>query len=230
MIQIKCENVSLGYEGKSVVENLNFQVEKGDYICVIGENGTGKSTLMKSILGLLPHLSGNIEKSDSLIAGKIGYLPQQNAIQRDFPASVFEIVLSGCLSKMGYRPFYSKKEKEIALKNLEKLNITNLKKKCYRELSGGQQQRVLLARALCATSDILLLDEPTNGLDPKASSELYSIIKDLNNEGITIFMISHDVDEAVNYASKILHLGKKAYFGSKDDYVEKNKLLVKKVR
>lgn len=219
MAQISCENLTLGYDGKAIVTDLSFYVEKGDYLCIIGENGSGKSTLMKALLKLHPQISGKIILGDGLEDNEIGYLPQQTETQRDFPASVWEIVLSGCLNKMGIRPFYTKTEKALAVKNMEKLNISHLSKKCYRELSGGQQQRVLLARALCATQKILLLDEPVSALDPVATADMYSLIKSLNDDGVTIIMISHDIDASVKYATKILKLGSDVWFGTKDDYV-----------
>ena len=215
--QITCKNVALGYEDGIVTEGLNFTVSKGDYLCILGENGSGKSTLIKALLGLRPQLSGDIIWGSS--SKKIGYLPQQTPVQRDFPASVREIVQSGCLSKTGFRPFYSKEEKERAMRCMKRLNIEGLAGRCYRELSGGQQQRVLLARALCATEEMLLLDEPVTGLDPRAQADLYELIAKLNKESITIIMVSHDV-AALSYASHILHIAKKQlFFGKKDDYL-----------
>ncbi|MCR4579178.1 MAG: ABC transporter ATP-binding protein [Treponema sp.] len=219
MAQLICENLTLGYNSKVVVENLSFSVNAGDYLCIVGENGSGKSTLMKTILHLLKPLSGTIKTGDGLLNDEIGYLPQQTDVQRDFPASVREIVLSGCQSRCGRRPFYIKAEKQLAYDNMEKLGILPLAKRCYRELSGGQQQRVLLARALCATQKMLLLDEPVTGLDPEATEEMYELIKKLNNDGITIIMISHDIDTALQYASHILHIGQKIFYGEAKDYV-----------
>lgn len=170
----ECENVTLGYENKIVTSNLSFTIDKGDYVCIVGENGTGKSTLVKTILGLIKPLEGKM----NLKEGKIGYLPQQTMIQKDFPASVWEVVLSGNLNNKRKIPFYTKADRQEAMKNMEKLGITNLKKTCYGELSGGQQQRVLLARALCAMSNVLILDEPVTGLDPTATKEMYELIKE----------------------------------------------------
>ncbi|MGI5898517.1 MAG: metal ABC transporter ATP-binding protein [Christensenellales bacterium] len=222
MALIEIKNISLGYEGKKVVEDLSCTVSSGDYLCIVGENGSGKSTLMKTMLGLIPPIAGKIVFSDGLRQREIGYLPQQTQVQRDFPASVMEIVLSGFLGKSGMRPFYSREEKSLALENLERLGISGLSKRCYRELSGGQQQRVLLARALCATGKVLLLDEPAAGLDPKATIDMYQTIMDLNqNDGITIIMISHDVSAALEYASHILHIGNRPlFFGKKQEYLE----------
>ena len=219
MAQITARNVTLGYEGREVLKDLSFSVHGGDYLCIIGENGSGKSTLMKTILGLQPPMNGSIEMGDGLSATEIGYLPQQTLVQRDFPASVKEIVLSGCQSRMGLRPFYNKEEKQLAQSNMERMGITQFAHRCYRELSGGQQQRVLLARALCATRKCLLLDEPVSGLDPKVSSEMYQLIRDLNKDGITIIMISHDIHAALEYASHILHIGDTLFFGTKEEYL-----------
>ena len=219
-MQIICRNVSLGYEGHIVSEGIDFTVSQGDYLCIVGENGAGKSTLMKAILGLHPPLSGKIEFSDGLKQNEIGYLPHQNHFQRDFPASVQEVVISGCLNRCGLRPFYRHAEHESARTNMEKLGVWPLKERCYRELSGGQQQRVLLARALCATRKLLLLDEPVSGLDPSATAEMYAIIRRLNKEeGITVLMISHDIFAATREADHILHLAHRPlFFGSTEDY------------
>ena len=219
MAQLTCENLTLGYSSKIVLENLSFSVSKGDYLCIVGENGSGKSTLMKTILHLIKPLSGTIRTGDGLLNDEIGYLPQQTEVQRDFPASVREIVLSGCQSRCGRRPFYIKAEKQLARDTMEKLGILPLAKRCYRELSGGQQQRVLLARALCATQKMLLLDEPVTGLDPAATEEMYGLIKKLNDDGITIIMISHDVNSALKYATHILDIGREIFFGEAKDYV-----------
>ena len=220
MSLISCDNLSLGYDGKEILHGLSFMVDQGEYLCIVGENGSGKSTLMRTILGLQSPLSGAVHTGDGLRPNEIGYLPQHTVVQKDFPASVWEIVLSGCQSKCGLRPFYRKEDKVMAQKMLEKLGLTALKKRCYRELSGGQQQRVLLARALCATRSLLLLDEPVSGLDPMVTAELYQIIQGLNREdGITIIMISHDIAAAIKYASHILHIGPTIYYGTKEDYV-----------
>lgn len=230
MAQFLCKDLSLGYDGNPILEHLDFSVSQGDYLCIIGENGAGKSTLMRTILGLQAPLKGTIEMGDGLKKNEIGYLPQQTIVQKDFPASVREIVRSGCQGQCGLRPFYSKKEKELAENNIQKMGIGHLAERCYRELSGGQQQRVLLARALCATRKLLLLDEPVSGLDPKVTLEMYELIRKLNQEeGITIIMISHDLDAALRYASHILHIGKHTFFGNKDDYLrsESGKYFVK---
>lgn len=221
MAQITCKNLTLGYENRTIQENLNFSINAGDYLCIVGENGSGKSTLMKTLLHLQPPISGTIELGDGLHKNEIGYLPQQTLVQRDFPASVKEIVLSGCQGRCGWRPFYNKEDKEIARKAMEKMMIQDLQDRCYRELSGGQQQRVLLARALCAAKKILLLDEPVSGLDPKVTAEMYQLIEDLNKKDeITIIMISHDIEAAVRYATHILHIGEHCFFGTKKQYLE----------
>lgn len=220
MALLTVKNLKLGYEGKTVAEGLNFTVNSGDYLCIVGVNGSGKTTLMKTILHLNPPLSGKIETGEGLKPSEIGYLPQQTEIQRDFPASVWEIVLSGNLGHSGFRPFYTKKEKAAAKSNIEKMGITGLTKRCYRELSGGQQQRVLLARALCATSKMLLLDEPVSGLDPTVTAEMYDLIYGLNKEGITVIMISHDIKAALKYATHILQIGKDNFFGTKEEYLK----------
>ena len=221
----ECKDVTLGYENKVVAKNFNFKIDQGDYLCVVGENGTGKSTLIKTLLGLIKPLNGEVIAN---VQGKnhkgVGYLPQQTQAQKDFPASVWEVVLSGVLNNDHRCPFYNKKDKAEAEKNMEKLNILDLKKRCYRELSGGQQQRVLLARALCATDSVLILDEPVTGLDPAASMELYETIKDLNKkENVTIIMVSHDIKNALNYATHILHLEQeKDFFGTVEEYKKSN--------
>ena len=221
----ECKDVTLGYENKVVAKNLNFKIDQGDYLCVVGENGTGKSTLIKTLLGLIKPLNGEVIAN---VQGKnhkgVGYLPQQTQAQKDFPASVWEVVLSGVLNNDHRCPFYNKKDKAEAEKNMEKLNILDLKKRCYRELSGGQQQRVLLARALCATDSVLILDEPVTGLDPAASMELYETIKDLNKkENVTIIMVSHDIKNALNYATHILHLEQENdFFGTGEEYKKSN--------
>lgn len=216
---LSCRDVSLGYEGHTVWEHLTFSVHSEEYLCIVGENGSGKSTLLKSLLGLLPPLKGVIRRSDT--AGAVGYLPQQTQAQRDFPATVSEVVLSGFLSARGRRFFYSAAEKSQALMHMGKLGILELKDRCYRELSGGQQQRVLLARALCAARRLLILDEPVTGLDPAAAQELYRTLEYLNKqEGIAIVAVTHDIRSALRYADHILHAGHGTYFfGTAADYL-----------
>ena len=219
MAYLTVKNLSVGYENRVVAENIDFIVNKGDYLCIVGENGSGKSTLMKTLLGLKSPTSGEIVFGDGLKRNEIGYLPQQTAVQRDFPASVYEVVLSGCVGKNGWRPFYSGADIALVKENIEKMGITELANRCYRELSGGQQQRVLLARALCATKKILLLDEPVAGLDPRVTVEMYHTIAQLNTDGVTIIMISHDI-AAVKYSSHVLHIGHRPlFFGTREDYI-----------
>jgi zinc transport system ATP-binding protein len=222
MPQLVCESLTLGYDGKEVISDLSFSVNAGDYLCIIGENGSGKSTLMKTILKLKSPMSGKVTSGDGLRPNEIGYLPQQTVVQKDFPASVKEVVLSGCLNSCGLRPFYNSKEKRLANENMKKLRVHDLRNRCYRELSGGQQQRTLLARALCATSKILLLDEPVSGLDPTATAEMYELISQLNKSGTTVIMISHDPIATTKHASHILHIGNKRtlFFGTTSDYLK----------
>ena len=219
MALISCRDASFAYDGKTVVDGLDFDVNRGDYLCVVGENGSGKTTLMKGLLGLARPKTGAITMGDGLKPTQIGYLPQQTPAQKDFPANVYEVVLSGRLGSRGLRPFYSRLDRQIALANMEKLGISAIAKKSFRELSGGQQQRTLLGRALCATEKALLLDEPVAGLDPLVTSELYKTILALSREGITVIMISHDIHAAVEYASHILHLqNRQVFFGRTDAY------------
>lgn len=210
---IVCEHVDFGYENLDAVIDLNLTIEPGDYLCVVGENGSGKSTLIKGLLGLLTPTAGRLEVSEELRRGGIGYLPQQTEAQKDFPATVWEVVLSGTLNRRGKSPFYSPAERKLAQENLKRLNIEDLKNRCYRELSGGQQQRVLIARALCATERMLILDEPITGLDPSAIQEFYGLIRRLNRqEGITIVMVSHDIHNVITQANKVLHLRQRVLF------------------
>ncbi len=221
MALITSKNLSLAYEGVTVISNLTFMVEKKDYLCIIGDNGTGKTTLIRSILGLKHPGSGEVYFSNDLPRNAIGYLAQQTQVQKDFPASVWEVVLSGCLNQKGFSPFYKNEDKQNAMRVLKMLEILELKHKCYRELSGGQQQRVLLARAILAGKDVLVLDEPTTGLDPKMTTEFFSLVQRLNQEeGIAVVMVTHDTHCAVKYAKHILHLKEDGYFfGKTDDYV-----------
>lgn len=220
MALIKCENVSIGYEGQTVVRDLNFQINTGDYLCIVGENGSGKSTLVKSLLGLKGVESGRIVFGDGLKQNEIGYLPQQTDVQKDFPASVYEVVLSGRLNSRGLKPFYTSSDRQQAYEKMEILGIRDLAKQCFRDLSGGQRQRVLLARALCATKKLLLLDEPVTGLDPLVTAEFYQLIRQINRDsGIAVVMVSHDIESAVEDASHILHLQEKVlFFGTAEDY------------
>lgn len=221
MALIEAKNVCLGYDGVDVVTGLDFNVNKGDYLCVVGENGSGKSTLIKALLGLKKCSSGHLHFLEGLKQDQIGYLPQQTVAQKDFPASVYEVVLSGTLGKKRLFSFYSKNDRRCALDNMAILGISDLKNKCYRHLSGGQQQRVLLARALCATESLLLLDEPVTGLDPAATEEMYELLQHLNRDhGITVIMVSHDIRASLKYSTHMLHLmGKQLFFGKTSDYL-----------
>ncbi len=216
---LKTENLSVSIGSSLILDNVSFQVEKGEYICIVGENGSGKSTLIKTLLGLIPADGGNIEFAKDV--GRIGYLPQQVAVKRDFPASIYEVVLSGCLNDLKHRFFYTKNHKEKVDSILKRLDIYNIKDKRFSDLSGGQRQRVLLARAICASENLILLDEPVTGLDPIVTDELYRLIGELNKEqNYTVLMVSHDIASASKYATKVLHLGKTVrFFGTREDYL-----------
>jgi zinc transport system ATP-binding protein len=218
---IKCSNISVSYDDVDVLKNISFSVCNNDYLCIVGANGSGKSTLIKCLLGIKKADSGDIIMNDGLKPTDIGYLPQQTVMQKGFPATVEEVVISGCLNSRGYRPFYSKKEKNMAHQNMERLGIADLKKRCYRDLSGGQQQRVLLARALCSAQKLILLDEPVTGLDPIAITEMYSLIKELNQkDGISIIMVSHDIQNLLQHTKHVLHLTDDgAFYGTVDEYL-----------
>ena len=220
MALIKCENVSIGYEGQTVVKDLDFQIAPGDYLCIVGENGSGKSTLVRSLLGLKNVEKGQIIYGDGLKQTEIGYLPQQTDVQKDFPASVYEVVRSGRLNSRGFHPFYTAVDRKAAVEKMDLLGIRDLARQCFRDLSGGQKQRVLLARALCATKSLLLLDEPVTGLDPIVTGEFYQLIRRINREsGIAVVMVSHDIESAVKDASHILHLQETAlFFGTTEKY------------
>lgn len=219
---IVCRGASLGYEGRPVLAGLDLTVSAGDYLCVVGDNGSGKSTLMKGLLGLLSPMAGTIERAAELKSGAVGYLPQQTQAQKDFPATVYEVVLSGFLNRRGMGFFYSAHQKSAALKALGKLGVLELKDRCYRDLSGGQQQRVLLARALCAAGRLLILDEPVTGLDPAAAQDLYKTLRYLNEkEGMAVVMVTHDLRPALENARTVLHIDKKSWFyGAVEDYLQ----------
>ena len=218
--QLRCVRLTLGYDGEEILRGLDFAVSRGDYLYIVGENGSGKTTLMKAVLGLLKPISGSIVFGDGIDHRSIGYLPQKTVVQQDFPATVWEIVLSGFEGRRGIRLFYRREEKNEAAGFLRKMNIAALKDRCFRELSGGQQQKVLLARALCATGKILLLDEPVAGLDPEAQEDMYRVISGLHEDGVTVIMISHDIHAAVKYATHILHIGEECFFGTRTEYLE----------
>ena len=220
MAQMTCQNLSVGYDNRAILKNLNFSINRGEYLCIVGENGAGKSTLMKTLLHLLPPVSGKILLGDGLTENEIGYLPQQTSSQKDFPATVWEVILSGCLSTRKGRFFYSKEDKEKARRQMRHLELENLASRSFGELSGGQQQRVLIARALCATESLLILDEPVTGLDPAVTRELYEILEKLNKkEHTAIVMVTHDIAGALPYADKVLHIGPQGYFfGTRREY------------
>ena len=220
MSQLKCEKVSLGYEGKAVVSGIDFSLHGGEYLVIVGENGAGKSTLLKGLLHLKKPMEGKILYGNGLKGNEIGYLPQQSMAQKDFPASVKEVVMSGRLNHMGSRPFYNKADKKRAYEAMILMGISNLMHESYQNLSGGQQQRVLLARALCATRKMILLDEPVAGLDPKATGEMYEMIAKINRQmGITIIMVSHDIRAALSYATHVLHVDhEQTFFGKLSEY------------
>ena len=219
MILIDCQNLSLGYDGQTIVHHLNFSVEAGDFLLIAGENGSGKSTLLKGLLRLISPMEGTIRFGSDYTQSQCGYLSQQAAAKQDFPAGVLEIVLSGNLGKKSFLPFYSQAERRTAEEKMRLLEITELKESCFRELSGGQQRRVLLARSLCAAEKVLVLDEPFAGLDPLISAELNRLLEKINKEtGMTIIMVSHEI-EAAKCATKVLHLRKQQlFFGSLEEY------------
>mgnify|MGYP002571739424 FL=1 len=221
MSAISVCDVTLSYDNLTVAERVSFDIEFGDYVCIVGENGTGKSTLLKALVGIHQPKHGHILYDCDIKNGDIGYLPQQTVVRNDFPASVEEIVRSGCLGLLGKRPFLSSEEKMIADKNMSLLGISGLRKKSFRELSGGQRQRVLLAKALCCARKILVLDEPVTGLDPLVTADMYSILRTINDEGVTVVMVSHEIDDAVKQASKILHLKHGVeFYGNVSDYLK----------
>lgn len=220
MVLINCENLVLGYDGKIIFKDLSFKVNTGDFLCIIGENGVGKTTLMKCILGISKAMDGTIEFGEGLKQNEIGYIPQQSSAQREFPVTVQEVVLSGCLNNHGILAFYQAKDKKKVEENLERLNIKHLRKKSYGQLSGGQQQRVLLARALCSTKKLLFLDEPVAGLDPQATKDFYKLLKLLNSEGIAIVMITHDLQGLKENAKQVLYLNhEKKFYGNIKEYL-----------
>lgn len=216
---VEVKDLTLSYEGSNVIENLSFNILSGDYLCVIGENGSGKSTLMHAILGLKKQTDGKIIFK-SLKRTQIGVLPQQNPTQNDFPALVSEVVMSGCVNRSSRGPFLASGSKKLVFENLERLGITSLANRPFRDLSGGQKQRVLLARALCSAEKMLVLDEPVSGLDPKATADIYSLIADLNRKnGMTVLMVTHDIRAALCYSTKILRINKgSVFFGTTEEF------------
>jgi len=220
---INAKDISLAYNGHKITDVPDFHISEGDFLCVIGENGAGKTTLMKALLHLNELFTGTIERCNGLKLNDVGYLPQQTSIQKDFPASVKEVVISGCLGHKGFSPFYNRSDKALAQASMEKTGISHLAKKSYRNLSGGQQQRVLLARALCATRKILFMDEPVTGLDPEAAQSMYDTAKSLSESGIAVVMITHDMSPVENMATHVLQIGKDPFYGTREAYVEHEK-------
>ena len=219
MALIRLNNATVSYEGDLAAENVSFSVEKGDYLVILGENGSGKSTVMKAMLGLVKLKSGEVIHSDGLKKNGVGYLPQQTRIQRDFPATVEEVVQSGVVNRLGRRLFPGREEKQRARQQMERLEIWEMRKRPYRALSGGQQQRVLLARALCATDSLLLLDEPVTGLDPETTAEMYEIIRNINRQGVAIVTVSHDVGQALRDAKHVLVMERTVrFYGETEAY------------
>lgn len=219
---LSCEHITMQYDGRNVVNDISFFLDPGDYLCIVGENGSGKSTLMRGLLGLKPLAGGNVIFGDGLRRQEIGYLPQQTAVQREFPTSVEEVVRSGLLNRCGMLPFYNAAARKRVDGIMERLELTELRRRSFRALSGGQQQRVLLARALCATGKLLLLDEPVSALDPVATADFYALIRKLNREDhIAVIMISHDIQAAVKQANRILHLDSTLrFFGTTAEYLQ----------
>ena len=216
---LRVDDVTLAYEGREVISSLSFEIPRGAYVSVIGENGTGKSTLLGAILGLKRVRSGKIELCD-LKRREIGFLAQQNEESESFPATVYEVVLTGCLSRSSCGPFITKRARDIAFANMEKVGITSLSGRSCDALSGGQRQRVMLARALCSASKLLVLDEAVTGVDSKTVADIYSLVESLNAGGMTVLSVTHDISAAVRYSSHILRLSSDGYFfGTVNDYL-----------
>lgn len=232
MALIEFKDLCIGYEHKVIIQNINLQIDNGEYVCVFGDNGVGKTTFLKTILGLIPPLSGHITKDESLNRKEVGYLPQRIQIKPEFPASCLEVVLSGCVNRLGFWPFYRRQHKEIANEKMRLLGINKLALKPFRELSGGQQQRVLLARALCATDKLLILDEPFTGLDQNTTISLYEVLDKINKElGVTIIVVSHFMEEILSHASKVVYLAKdNVFYGTPEEYDQKFNLNILKLK
>ena len=217
---IICEGLAVGYSGKPLCNGFDLEINNGDYICIVGENGAGKSTLIKTLVGLIPAINGKVLLRGDIVKGDIGYLPQQREMQKDFPASVWEVVLSGCLDRLGFKPFYGHKERKLAADAIRELNLEDIKNESFRELSGGQRQRVLLARAIAGSKKVLVLDEPITGLDPVAAAHLYQLLNRLNQNGTTIITISHDISKALSAANKLLIMSDKPHLASEAERKE----------
>ena len=217
---IICEGLAVGYSGKPLCDEFDLEINNGDYICIIGENGAGKSTLIKTLVGLIPAINGKVLLRGNVDESDIGYLPQQREMQKDFPASVWEVVLSGCLDRLGFKPFYGHKERKLAADAIRELDLEDIKNESFRELSGGQRQRVLLARAIAGSKKVLVLDEPITGLDPVAAANLYRLLNKLNQNGTTIITISHDISKALSAANKLLIMNDKPHLASEAERKE----------
>ena len=217
---IICEGLAVGYSGKPLCNGFDLEINNGDYICIVGENGAGKSTLIKTLVGLIPAISGKVLLRGDIDKSDIGYLPQQREMQKDFPASVWEVVLSGCLDRLGFKPFYGHKERKLASAAIRELDLEDIKNESFRELSGGQRQRVLLARAIAGSKKVLVLDEPITGLDPVAAAHLYQLLNRVNQNGTTIITISHDISKALSAANKLLIMSDKPHLASEAERKE----------
>ena len=217
---IICEGLAVGYSGKPLCNGFDLEINNGDYICIVGENGAGKSTLIKTLVGLIPAINGKVLLRGDIDKSDIGYLPQQREMQKDFPASVWEVVLSGCLDRLGFKPFYGHKERKLAADAIRELDLEDIKNESFRELSGGQRQRVLLARAIAGSKKVLVLDEPITGLDPVAAAHLYQLLNRLNQNGTTIITISHDISKALSAANKLLIMNDKPHLASEAERKE----------
>ena len=217
---IICEGLAVGYSGKPLCNGFDLEINNGDYICIVGENGAGKSTLIKTLVGLIPAINGKVLLRGNVDKSDIGYLPQQREMQKDFPASVWEVVLSGCLDRLGFKPFYGHKERKLAADAIRELDLEDIKNESFRELSGGQRQRVLLARAIAGSKKVLVLDEPITGLDPVAAAHLYQLLNRLNQNGTTIITISHDISKALSAANTLLIMSDKPHLASEAERKE----------
>ncbi len=218
---LSASHVSINYGAVVAVDDATFGVNEGDYFCIAGSNGSGKSTLLKGIIGLAPIKNGHLHVN--LPKEQISYLSQTNRADRDFPATVWEIILSGTQKSGKKIPFYTKDDKQRAEESMIKLGMEKFKNTRIGNLSGGQQQRALLARALCKSPKLLLLDEPFAGLDSAISEELYELYKNLNKNGVTIIMASHDYQAIGNFASRVMLMNNSHvdFVGTNDEWRER---------
>ncbi len=214
---VSVQSVSYKYNSESVLENVSFDIEEGDFLGIIGPNGAGKTTLFHCMLGLLNSYSGRITilnqdiKKYKKIFKKIGYIPQKKSIDQKFPLTVEELVSLSLPRNTS---------KNIVFEILKQVRLFTMKDKIIGQLSGGQQQRVLIAKALVNNPIILILDEPTNELDPKSQNDFYSLLKELNEKNkITIIWSSHDMDAVNKYANKVSCINKRMFFhGDKGEF------------